>query len=350
MSQILSKIEWYPNKGRADVEEITDWKRLNYTKNSSNVANVCEITLVNAVNKVTTDSKTINKYVSNDGLLRFEEEDFIKVFIRHSTTTGSITATDTSDDLVFAGEVSEIVTEVADKKSTIKLKCVDKTFTILNRIWWYDYNSATLATSRAPNIIQHIIRSTTGETTSSQGVNTSGTIADYKDGGFDIDARFVSAGGFIEDTRQPVGAGVASPNFPDITMALQAKPVYDWLLELSQIEKTNSTTEIAAGTNPQKRSMIFYVDQINRLHWFYPRDGATTTLSAGLAAGVTTGVPVLNTADFPTDGTLYINAEEIAYTGKSSTNLGSTTVSRVKKFQSCSVHLVWGCCLYTSEE
>jgi len=319
MAEIISRIEWYKDKGFAAVEVFSDATKINYNKGSSSTANTCEITLTNPINQVTSDGKTVHKYVDNSGKIKFQEEDYIKVYIRQSSTTGTIDTTSTSPDLVFAGDVSEIETQVGKGKTTIKLKCVDRTFVLLNKLWSYDYSDT------APNIIQHIIRATTGDMSSSVRFDASGNgISTAYGGGYGIDARFTSGGGFIEDTRPDTGATA----FPSITLALKAKPIYDWLLQLSQIDNCNDISDIDAGTNPIKRNMVFYVDQLNRLHWFYPRDGSVSTLSAHLIAGVDSGISVNNTGSFPTNGTVYIGEEEIEYTGKDATTLGTTTVTR----------------------
>lgn len=56
--------------------------------------------------------------------------------------------------------------------------------------------------------------------------------------------------------------------------------------------------------------------------------GAETTLTSGFNSNVTTPIPVADTTNFASSGWILIDQEIIAYVGKTSTTLGSTSVTR----------------------
>jgi len=104
------------------------------------------------------------------------------------------------------------------------------------------------------------------------------TGAEVTPGMYSIDARYDVDGGFIETTR-PGGSA-----FPATTMSKVWKPVYEWLEDLSSIESTNLPSDVDSGPIADKK-YIYYVDEKNRFHWFYPTNTANRTLEYGSDSG-----------------------------------------------------------------
>jgi len=100
---------------------------------------------------------------------------------------------------------------------------------------------------------------------------------------YEIDARLVSSGGSIVDTRRDASA------FPTVSIGKVYKPIYEWIEELSTVESTNTTSEIDSGNPPQDRKMIFYIDKNNVFHWEYPDDDQDYSITLGvISTGTTT--------------------------------------------------------------
>jgi len=225
----------------------------------------------------------------------------------------------------------------------LTLKCADKTYIVFNKVFSKPYPSGTITT--APQIVQDVIRLTcqggagekagTGRNKNvkyhievklfSEGIVDSGTtngttanklvqigksftstvtagdmVRNTTDETYaevtavdsntvlSLSADIMVSGegyqisdGFIQDTR-PDGTA-----FPATDIALQWKPVYDWITELSQIDKTNPSGELSVGTDTVvQKPMIFWVDELNRFHWVYPGSITNTTITSGRTTGL----------------------------------------------------------------
>ena len=71
---------------------------------------------------------------------------------------------------------------------------------------------------------------------------------------------------------------------PSIDFSIVWKPIYEWIAELSQIEKTNTSTELG-GTLVYGRPFIFWVDEDNKFHWVYPNDTVADYIEVGKEVG-----------------------------------------------------------------
>ena len=119
MGQILTRVEWYGGKGADAAVVLTDITKINFGKGIEANVNTCEITVTNPLNKVTSGGKVVNKYVDDEGLLKFDEEDFIKVFIRQTETQGTIDTSDTSADLAAIVAIISSFKETRLKAKTV---------------------------------------------------------------------------------------------------------------------------------------------------------------------------------------------------------------------------------------
>ena len=221
----------------------------------------------------------------------------------------------------MTGEVSEVGVKGGEKGSKITLTVVDKTWVILNKVWAFNYNRTKGFT--APQIVQDVVRHITAEVSQDP--------ESFDDGGEfvvngkqSVDARLVSEDGFIEDTRQD------TTSFRVTTMAKIFKPAYEFIQDASTLEHTNdfAGNDGATADNednpPQDRIMVFYIDELNRFHWFYPRDSANSTLNGDITATDTT-ITLTSATNFNTSGRVSIGNELIDYTGKSSNDLTGVT-------------------------
>src|SRR3990167_7439648 len=83
--------------------------------------------------------------------------------------------------------------------------------------------------------------------------------------------------GFIQDKRND------GTSFPVISFSQINKPVLEGFEALSSTENTNSQIELD-GTLIMKRSMQFFIDRKNRLHWYYPSDTPELIMKVGTTA------------------------------------------------------------------
>lgn len=262
-------------------------------------------------------STPLGRHVSDANIIRFKEGDTFKIYAAHlDEDFREIDTSSGSADLLMSCEVSEVKVKLDDKSCKIMLTCVDKTYAMLNRLHTAAYiNSQGFG---ADDIVKRVVRDATDTVEADElSYDSSGNLV--SNGIYGIDARLVSEGGFIEDTR------VDSSSFPTTTMAKIAKPAYDWLKDLSSIDATNDFTGSDDPNAPtQNRQMFFYVDELNRLHWFYPQDGYTTTLNGAITDSATT-ITLTDASSFPSSGAVFIGSERIEYTGKSSNDLTGCT-------------------------
>jgi len=279
MSVLRKKVLWYGNQGSADAVEITDIENISISLGLDSTSNNVDITLKNPINKY--ENSIINhKWINNDGTIKIAKDDVIEIYLAYNDNQEDI---DTDTDLFTTADVIDTDVMYESKKSTIKFKCYDKTFNLLNKIWT---QSITITDGfTVPQIIQELIRnvSETGEANTLIGYatndsDTSGTLYTNGNGMYDIDVRLVSQGGYIQDTR-PNGASPAS--YPVVSMGKLYKPVYEWIEELSQIEYTNHAYELTNLTNPCKLKHIYYIDRENRFHWYYPNNIEDYTFVTG---------------------------------------------------------------------
>ena len=320
MALLLTKVIWYgiSTEGEQIEGELSDVESISIRQSIKPKSNYCEIKLKNAVAENLSNNEIKHNHVSRNRILLFNEGDTIKVYavlLEENRTGGNtINTSATSSDLLMSASLEEIKIKGDDKSSVIILKCVDKTFALLNKLWSYAYLEKDGWT--APTIIQDVVRSVTDQSQEFYRYDDNGNL--LINGKHAIDVRLKSVGGLVEDTRQDGSA------FSTISIGKVFKPAYEFIQDLSTPESTNTQAEMSSGTPPQNRTMAFYIDELNRLHWFFPRDAVTTTLNGSINSSVTT-ITVTNAGDMPTDGRIMIEKELIDYTGKSGNDLTGCT-------------------------
>lgn len=313
-------IEWYDSDGNLTV--LDDWVRLHVSKGEEANVNNATITLKNGTSFRGSDGLLYSKYVNPlTGFIRFKQQDTIKIYAARVSDDRPLNTGSDSSDLLMSAEIKEFSVSTGSKSSKIQLECVDKTYVLLNALWSNLYQEDG-SVNTSPLIIQNIIRWATNIGQSGRkGFDDEGRFV--TNGLYGVDARLVSEGGFIEDTRLD-GSG-----FPFVTIGRSFKAVYEWVDELSTKEFTNNFEggEEDENNPVQDRTMKYFLDEQNRFHWYYPKDIATSTLTTSISkTGTVSSIDLLNANSFDDSGVVQVGSEFFDYTGKSGNSL--TGVSR----------------------
>lgn len=326
----LVRVDWLPSGSDAGTTAITlnDVESINVKKDSQAKESHASITLKNPIDKVVSGfNQPFTLYNRDTNDIQFKEGDSIKIYGAEIDSFRALDTSADSADLIMSGEIAEVNVKGTKTGAKVILKIVDKTYTILNRI--YTNVIPFSDGKRVPDIVKEIVRFVTNNTESDPvSFDDSGNLV--TNGIYGLDARKVSEGtsslpAYIEDTR------IDGTNFPKIALAKVAKPAYDWIQELSSLDSTNNfdgrdatlaTDDSDAPT--QDRQMIFWVDESNKFHWIYPKGVLTTTLDGAINDSVTT-ISLIDASDFPENGSVFIGTERIDYIGKSSNDLTNCT-------------------------
>ena len=325
MSYLLQRIDWYGDGGSANPESFSDITKVNIKLGSDGTPSTAEITLVNPLDRKESDVY-LHKYVNKEQEIKFQEGDVVKIYLAYTDTNREISTSSTSADLIMTAEITEFQVNVEMGKSTIKLSCTDKTFSMLCKLWAFNYDATSAM--NAPEIIQDVIRNTCDEgSQDAESFDDSGN--KVYNGIYTIDARLMTGTTYPGTSGDPpayIQTRRIGDNsvFPDVTIAKTFKPVYEFIKDLSTPESTNSEAEISGDSLKVKRNMIYYIDYNNRFHWFYPEEAHTTTLDGTHTAVVTT-IALVDATGFPTIGRVQIGAELIDYTGITTNNLTGCT-------------------------
>ena len=337
MAAFLSRLEWYKNKGAVTEPQIIDYKTINIGISSEMKNNQMTINLSNDF-----DSLTGRTYNDNIGKLVFQIDDKFKFYAKYDSDNSGLDLSDNSSDLIFFSDLREIGSEVQDK-SMIPLVCTDRTFNLLNRIGWCNYKANGLDSKgnqtektfgqgwTAPLMVQDVLKQRAGTNRQPKSTNegiydNEGHILPSSNPSTEsllIDARLASQPstnddgsinyGFIQDNRATtikkdgtiITRTIGTPdsvtslfpslpiatrnyNFPFKSFSMIAKPIYEILQNVSQIDMTNTEDELDPENTSFnliiQRAMRYHFDEKNRFHWFYPIDN---TFGEGLATDST---------------------------------------------------------------
>jgi len=285
MSIFKSKLIWTPQDEAIPQQNIEDFVSINARKGLDVKMNQIDIKLSNA----------FKKYVNADDEIQFEEGDSIKFYARYVDDNTTIDTSATSPDLIMSAEVIELEAELSEKNTMLTLKCADKSFSILNSLHVQNYKETDINFNKPHLIIKNILQNAND----GAGNGTFAISAFFDQGDSEV--------GFIQSKKSD------GTNFNTIGMAKVFKPVYEWIINLSNTDNT--------GDN---KSYVFYVDELNRFHWFYPKDAAQTALSFSITSAATT-INVISTVGFSEQGRISIDSELIEYTGKTATSFTGAT-------------------------
>jgi hypothetical protein len=159
----------------------------------------------------------------------FVEDGGVEVYCDYSPID-----TSSSSQLLLAGKIRELTPKFSESGSSYSMSVSDNTVLMLGKIHSFTYTNKTPS-----EIITQMI-----------GIETDGAVTTNN----------------VSTTKS--GGGV----FPSIERyGLYYKPLYDWVKELSDPAYTG-----------ENRSMIFYVDKDDDLHWFYPDDNSDGSITEGV--------------------------------------------------------------------
>lgn len=306
MSVLLVKVLWYKVKDRnteavgdniyESPSYVSDSVLLNSGKGLDIKNNILSLVLKNNLRAKTVDPDNNeflqSRYVDKEGNLKFSEQDQVKVFAKYTNDGVDVGSASWGNDpnsnpgntyLIGVYYVTEFNPIHSSTQTRITLKCADKAYVLFNRVLAKAFTETDGLT--APQMIQKIVRYC------SQNPDGAGRYSGTSgDAGvtYDVDARLVSESngggtGYVTDTRKSTredGSSNPDTTFPTVSMAKVWKPIYEWIKDLSQIEVTNTQTELG-DILVYGRPFIFWVDPDNKFHWVYPSDTVDNTITVG---------------------------------------------------------------------
>lgn len=151
MAIVFTKVIWYAGEKTVatDITDAVDFSAVAGLEAKTNMATlVLKNSWWNAVDSGSTDNKEPFNIHYND---------IIEIYIDNSPI--DTTYKGSSNQLIFRGYVQEIGGQSGEGKRDIKIKCVDVTTRLLNRVWAYDRGLSDEYTP--PDLIQYVCRSNT---------------------------------------------------------------------------------------------------------------------------------------------------------------------------------------------
>lgn len=371
MSVLLKKVLWYPIE---DSEQKTYYNPINITgaldlsvKRGIDIKNnIITLRLKNHAVKFDSSYNIINKYIDDNFIIKFKEDDQIKVYLYYTDDMADVESSNWSNEPEYVSSVpsnyylrgiyyvTEFTVENDEKGSYVRLKCADKCYILFNKLM---AKAFTLTDAiNAPEMIQKVSRfqsenqkgeyqgdgnesgvfydidaklfssnvkssGTTTSATTNKLIDTSATfetdgvaISDWVKNTTDDVYAYVNtvdsqtqltlnkdimgsgdaysvSDGFIQDVRTATCADGKTTNadttFPDIAMAKVWKPIYEWFSEISQIDYTNTGDELSGvSTLVYGKPFLYFVDELNRVHWFESSESIDETITIGTTTGI----------------------------------------------------------------
>lgn len=256
------------------IDTLSDYSKITVKKGLDWKSNTVEVVLNNAIDRTPVSSSYLHhRYVDDSGELMFLENDTITIKARYTDTKIAVSDLTDNDTLTVA-DLTEWKTTLDKAKTPVSLKCVDKSFAILNKL----HAEAILLSAgyTSPTLIKHLVESAT----------ESGT----GDGTFDVSAELLTESTYAGqvasvDTKYIQTRRINDSVFPVTSISKVYKPVYEWIEDLSSLEHTNDFNNRNGGgaedeDNPiQNRQMRYFIDAQNKFHWFYPDDVTDYTIN-----------------------------------------------------------------------
>ena len=267
----LKRIEYISVNDKTNTELINDDITLNATKSTEIKNNILQITLRNNASQY--DGTYIyGKNVNADTYsLKYQEEDMFSLYLKHTNdgTDYNDSTWATSDYLVGEFMLKEIGYNSSEADTRITLKCVDRAYTIFNIVFSYSYGINTTWT--APGMLRNALRinaeaiDTNIKTFTGTG-NDSGV-------SYQMDMRFTSEGGYIEDMRR-----IRTDNNPD-TYSYDAETTLNGALNSS-----DTTITVISTTGFEESGTLVISDGTTTEHIKYT--GITATTFTGCTRGI----------------------------------------------------------------
>lgn len=295
MSILLMKVLYASVDSPSELVNITDMFDMNVNRGLEIRNNVCIFSLKNSERYYNTDESVQYRYINSNKEIIFQEQDIIKLYIRYTDDMADVEDSDwdnTNTDepsATYLKGVYYIIEHSGDTTingNPIQIRAADKTYILFNKLLAKAFLESD--NLNAPELIQKVVRFSS----ENQDGEYSGTGADA--GVFyDIDAKLEDAeSGYIQDTRKGTyedGTVNSDTTFPDISISKVWKPVYEWINELSQIESINTSDELSQIGGKKivyGRPFLYYVDEVNKFHWFETTDVVDIEIDIGTDTGI----------------------------------------------------------------
>jgi len=275
------KVTW-TKQGTSTEVDITDAIKVNFKKGLKAKVNTASLQLKNSFLQQVDDR---SEDESATGRHKITEDDVIKIYASWDNIDTSNPA-----HLLFIGDVIAYSGNMTSKKRFVTIKCADKTWLALNKVWSQTYSDTP------DDIIKNLISQATGNSNDST----------------EDDIQIPSDSAKFAQTRSDDSA------FPTIQIGFTFKPIYEWISQMS------STGYLSDSSYTEPRDYIFFVDENNELNWFAPKDAGSTLLNGALTS-TATSVTVDSTTGFASSGSIFIGNEWISYTSTTSTTFDNCT-------------------------
>jgi len=161
MAVLKTKVIWYQS-GVGEGVELTDVESIQVKRGAKPKSNSMTIKLKNAYS----NEKGGLSHVDSEGDLKFQEDDIIKIYAKVDSNNEDLDESATSADLLMTAEIKDIDVVSDNKNTRLGIKAVDRTYSLLNRVWAFSFLSDSDQSPNgegwtAPEIVQNIIRNTT---------------------------------------------------------------------------------------------------------------------------------------------------------------------------------------------
>ena len=204
----LKRIEYISVNDKNTTLTLKDDITISATKSTEIKNNIMNITLRNAPSQYD-DTNIYGANVNADSYaVIFQEEDMMSLYLKHTNDGSDFVDTSWATTGFLIGEymVEELGFNVTENSTRISLKCVDRAYIIFNIVWNYSYGIGNTFT--ASGILRHSVRVNSEaideniQTFTGTGRDTGVT--------YNMDAKFLSEGGYIQDYRTVADGGVTT--------------------------------------------------------------------------------------------------------------------------------------------
>jgi len=270
------KVVWFPNENPTVTgEDISNDIIELIVKRSKNIkTNQFMFKLRNTKRNV--EGSLFGRYIDTEtGKIRLLQDDRVNISIKRSTDGSAID----ENDFVMTGVIQKAEYQLEEGGYVLNVSGVDNSYIMLNKVWPKNYASAEI-----PTIVQDVVQQLSFPSDGSVDPSDPTTFAiDAQLSGSslpdDVNKKYIVS---VRKATNEDGTVNTDTTFPSRDITNFQKPGYIYLDMLSSPEFTNTDAELA-GTEPivYSRQFIWWIDEQNRFHWFYPDEVIDATLTIG---------------------------------------------------------------------
>ena len=157
MSVLLKKLLWFRKDNPTTAINLTDAIDMDVGRGIDIQNNIVTLNLKNSGQSFDASEDILHNYIDTNGVIRFEEEDQIKVYLKYTDDMADVesdewnpdsTTEPSNDDLKGVYYVIEFNVLNNNKESPIKIKCADKTYILFNKLLVRTFTKAQGFTAR----------------------------------------------------------------------------------------------------------------------------------------------------------------------------------------------------------